>query len=53
MSGIVGAMGNLGGIFFALVYRFQTLPHGKATWIAGIVALVVNVFLVVIRVPRR
>ena len=53
MSGIVGGCGNLGGIFFALVYRFQPLPFGKATWICGIVALVVNTVLVVIRVPKH
>lgn len=53
MSGIVGASGNLGGIFFALVYRFQPHPFGKATWICGIVALVVNVCLVGIRVPKH
>lgn len=53
MSGIVGACGNLGGIFFALVYRFQPHPFGKATWICGIVALVVNLLLMPIRVPKH
>ena len=36
----MGAMGNLGGIVFALVFRFQPHPVGKAFWIAGIIALV-------------
>ena len=53
MSGIVGASGNLGGIIFALVYRFQPHPLGKATWICGVVALTVNAVLVVIRVPNH
>lgn len=53
MSGIVGGCGNLGGIIFMVVYRFQPLPHGKATWISGIVGLVVNVLLAVIRVPKH
>jgi len=29
-----------GGIFFALVFRFQPLPHGKAIWICGVVCAV-------------
>jgi len=53
MSGLVGGSGNLGGIIFALIFRFQPLPHGKALWISGIVCVAVNVLLVFIRVPRR
>jgi len=53
MSGLVGASGNLGGVFFALIFRFQPLPHGKALWISGIVCLVLNALLVFIRVPKR
>ncbi|KAL4063927.1 major facilitator superfamily domain-containing protein [Scleroderma yunnanense] len=52
MSGIVGAAGNLGGIIFALVFRFQPLPIGKAFWISGIITVGINVLLVPIRVPR-
>lgn len=33
-------MGNFGGIVFALVFRFQPLPVGKAFWISGIIAMV-------------
>ena len=40
MTGIVGAMGNLGGVWFALMFRFQPSPFGKAFWIAGIVTMV-------------
>ena len=39
-SGIVGGMGNLGGVAYALVFRFQPVPVGKAFWIAGIIAMV-------------
>ncbi|KAG8720341.1 hypothetical protein FRC09_009736 [Ceratobasidium sp. 395] len=53
MSGIVGSMGNLGGIFFALVFRFQPAPLGKAFWICGIVIMVLNASLVWIRVPKK
>lgn len=53
MTGIVGAMGNLGGVWFALMFRFQPSPFGKAFWIAGVVTMVTSVLLVVIRVPRK
>ena len=33
-------MGNFGGIAYALVFRFQPLPVGKAFWISGIIAMV-------------
>ncbi|KAH9836835.1 major facilitator superfamily domain-containing protein [Rhodofomes roseus] len=52
MTGIVGAWGNLGGVFFALIFRMQPKPYGKAFWISGIVAVVVNLLLLPIRVPR-
>ncbi|KZT68488.1 nitrate transporter [Daedalea quercina L-15889] len=52
MTGIVGALGNLGGVFFALILRMQPIPYGKAFWISGVVAMVVNVLLAPIRVPR-
>lgn len=53
MSGIVGSMGNLGGIIFALVFRFQPAPLGKAFWICGVIIMVLNASLVWIRVPAR
>ncbi|KIJ61881.1 hypothetical protein HYDPIDRAFT_176843 [Hydnomerulius pinastri MD-312] len=40
MSGIVGGMGNLGGIIFALIFRFQPSPAGKAFQTSGIIAMV-------------
>ncbi|KAI6148502.1 major facilitator superfamily domain-containing protein [Pisolithus tinctorius] len=52
MSGIVGGMGNFGGIVFAMIFRFQPAPLGKAFWISGIIAVVINLFITVIRVPR-
>ncbi|KAH9931316.1 major facilitator superfamily domain-containing protein [Fomitopsis serialis] len=52
MTGIVGALGNLGGVFFALIFRMQPKPYGKAFWISGVVAIVVNFLLIPIRVPR-
>ncbi|CAL1702990.1 unnamed protein product [Somion occarium] len=52
MSGLVGAMGNLGGVVFALVFRFQPRPFGKAFWLSGIIAAGVNVLLALIPVPE-
>ncbi|KIK92499.1 hypothetical protein PAXRUDRAFT_829898 [Paxillus rubicundulus Ve08.2h10] len=51
MTGIVGAMGNVGGVVFALVFRFQPTPAGKAFVTSGIIAMVVNVVLLAIAVP--
>ncbi|KAK7036042.1 Nitrate/nitrite transporter [Favolaschia claudopus] len=51
MSGIVGAFGNLGGIIFALIFRFQTAT-GKAFWIIGAFCIVLNVLLIPIPVPE-
>ncbi|CAE6377573.1 unnamed protein product [Rhizoctonia solani] len=53
MSGIVGSMGNLGGIIFGLVFRFQPAPLGKAFWICGVIIVVLNASLVWIRVPVK
>jgi NNP family nitrate/nitrite transporter-like MFS transporter len=50
MSGLVGSCGNLGGIIFALVLRFQT-EAGKAFWIMGIMCIVINTLLFPISVP--
>ncbi|EGN92385.1 hypothetical protein SERLA73DRAFT_191257 [Serpula lacrymans var. lacrymans S7.3] len=51
MSGIVGATGNLGGVLFAMIFRLQPSPSGKAFWISGILTIVINLLLVPIRVP--
>ncbi|KAG6371835.1 nitrate transporter [Boletus reticuloceps] len=51
MSGIVGGMGNFGGIVYAMVFRFQPVPVGKAFWISGIIAMAINLLISVIRVP--
>jgi len=52
MSGIVGGMGNLGGIVCALVFRLESVPIGKAFWITGIIAMGINLLISFIRVPR-
>jgi len=51
MSGIVGGFGNLGGLIFALIFKFQTTT-GKAFWIVGAMSVAVNVLLLVVPVPK-
>ncbi|KAI6106918.1 major facilitator superfamily domain-containing protein, partial [Pisolithus croceorrhizus] len=51
MSGIVGGTGNFGGIMFAMIFRFQPAPLGKAFWISGVIAVGINLLLTVVRVP--
>jgi len=51
MSGLVGSFGNLGGIIFALIFRFQT-EEGKAFWIVGIICVIINLVLIPIPVPK-
>ncbi|TCD62455.1 hypothetical protein EIP91_006882 [Steccherinum ochraceum] len=53
MSGFVGAMGNVGGVFFALIFRFQPTPFGKAFWISGILAAAVNILIAAIPLPKH
>jgi len=43
ISGIVGATGNLGGICFAIVFRYLGTDYGKGIWIIGSVTLGVAV----------
>ncbi|KAH9478950.1 Nitrate transporter [Psilocybe cubensis] len=51
MSGLVGSFGNLGGIVFALVFRF--VPQvGKAFWIMGVLSIAINVLILPIPVPK-
>jgi NNP family nitrate/nitrite transporter-like MFS transporter len=50
MSGLVGGFGNLGGIIFALIFRFQTAP-GKAFWVVGAMCMAINILLLPIPVP--
>jgi len=53
MSGFVGGFGNLGGILFSLVFRFQPMPIGMAFWICGTLSVGINALLTFIPVPTR
>ncbi|KAI0136695.1 major facilitator superfamily domain-containing protein [Xylariales sp. AK1849] len=47
VSGITGAGGNLGGIIFAIIFRFMDngTDYAKAFWIIGIITIVMNLVL--------
>ncbi|KAK1824995.1 hypothetical protein LTR12_000536 [Friedmanniomyces endolithicus] len=42
VSGFTGACGNLGGIVFAIVFRYNAPNYGKSLWIIGVMAIVIN-----------
>ena len=43
VSGFTGACGNLGGIVFAIIFRYNGKNYGKAIWIIGCIAMAVNI----------
>lgn len=43
LSGIVGASGNLGGIIFAIIFRYNGVHYDKAIWIIGVCSISINV----------
>jgi NNP family nitrate/nitrite transporter-like MFS transporter len=53
VSGIVGGFGNLGGIVFAIIFRYNGSDYGKSMWIIGVISLVANLAVCWIRpVPK-
>jgi len=46
MSGLVGSFGNLGGIIFGLVFRFQTESHRRAFWIMRVISIALDVLVI-------
>lgn len=53
VSGFTGAAGNLGGIIFAIIFRYHGKDYGKVFWIIGIMNIAMNVCLSWIRpIPR-
>jgi NNP family nitrate/nitrite transporter-like MFS transporter len=43
LSGFVGAMGNFGGVCFALLFRFNGTHYNKVIMYIGVVCVVINV----------
>jgi NNP family nitrate/nitrite transporter-like MFS transporter len=53
ISGITGSVGNLGGIIFAIIFRYLGADYGKAFWIIGVITIGVNIALCWIRpIPK-
>jgi NNP family nitrate/nitrite transporter-like MFS transporter len=42
VSGFTGACGNLGGIIFAVIFRYNGTDYPKVFWIIGIITIVLN-----------
>lgn len=42
ISGVTGATGNLGGIVFAIIFRYQVGLFGKTFWIIGVMTIAIN-----------
>lgn len=42
VSGIIGATGNLGGIIFALIFRFNGAHYDRVIWIIGAISVGIN-----------
>ena len=54
LSGVVGASGNLGGIIFAIIFRYHGKDYHKVIWIIGAISVAVNVACSWIRpVPKH
>lgn len=53
VSGCTGATGNLGGIIFAIIFRYNNNDYAKVFWIIGIITIAINVSLSWIRpIPK-
>ncbi|KAL4972658.1 major facilitator superfamily domain-containing protein [Aspergillus desertorum] len=54
VSGIVGGMGNFGGIIFAIVFRYNGTQYHRALWIIGFIVLGSTLLFSWVRpVPRQ
>ncbi|KAK5685850.1 hypothetical protein LTS10_001963 [Elasticomyces elasticus] len=43
VSGFTGACGNLGGIVFAIVFRYNAPDYSKSLWIIGVMCIAINI----------
>lgn len=42
LSGLTGAAGNLGGVIFAIIFRYNGTDYARAIWICGILHIAMN-----------
>ncbi|KAL8783775.1 MAG: hypothetical protein Q9213_004391 [Squamulea squamosa] len=53
VSGCTGASGNLGGIVFAIIFRYNNKNYHKVFWIIGVMTIAINLSLSWIRpIPK-
>lgn len=53
ISGVTGACGNLGGIVFAIIFRYQGKDFGKTFWVIGVMTIGMHLLLCWIRpIPK-
>lgn len=53
VSGFTGACGNLGGIVFAIVFRYNLKNYARSIWIIGIITIIMQVLVCWIKpVPK-
>lgn len=53
LSGIVGASGNLGGIIFAIIFRYHGTNYAQVFWIMGIIVIALNLAFTWVRpIPK-
>ena len=53
VSGCTGGIGNLGGIIFAIIFRYNGTDYSKVFWIIGIITIAINLSLSWIRpIPK-
>ncbi|PGH13548.1 hypothetical protein AJ80_06298 [Polytolypa hystricis UAMH7299] len=45
LSGLVGSFGNLGGIVFAIIFRYNGKNYHTSIWIIGVISMVVNLLV--------
>lgn len=43
VSGATGACGNLGGVTFAIIFRYLGVDYGKTLWVIGVITIGINV----------
>ncbi|KAK8156609.1 major facilitator superfamily domain-containing protein [Phyllosticta citrichinensis] len=46
VSGVTGAAGNLGGIVFAIIFRYHGKDYASCFWIIGVISMAISVAVV-------
>jgi NNP family nitrate/nitrite transporter-like MFS transporter len=52
VAGLAGAFGNLGGVIFALVFRFNGTNYHRSYWIIGIMSVSMSLAVSWVRIPK-